>query len=69
MRREITVRGSYMYQRDVPHDVLMHVADGALSLGRLDVETFGLHSVAAAVSTAADRSGPHYVSVNPQFKE
>lgn len=68
MRREITVRGSYMYRRDVPHEVLMHVADGALSLDRLDVATFGLHSVAAAVSAAADRRGPHYVSVNPQLK-
>ena len=67
MRREITVRGSYMYPRDVPREVLMHVADGALSLDRLDVESFGLHSVAAAVSAAAGRSGPHYVSVNPQF--
>ncbi len=63
MRNDITVRGKWMYSRDVIPRLIQLVQTGQIDLNRYDITEFALNDAVAAVDHAATNSGPLRLTV------
>jgi alcohol dehydrogenase len=63
MRNDITVRGKWMYSRDVVGRMIRLVRAGLVDLSKYDVTEFALDDANEAVDHAASHSGPLRLTV------
>lgn len=65
LRKELTVRGSYMFPRNAPSELLRMIASGVLSLDAFGVHTFPLADINEAIAQAPSFRGLEYAVVVP----
>ncbi|MDF5730533.1 MAG: zinc-binding dehydrogenase [Rhizonema sp. PD38] len=65
MIQELTIRGAFMYPRQVPKDLLRMISTGTLNLNAIKTHVFPLDKVNDAVSKAATLRGLEYSIVVP----
>ena len=58
MRNNITIRGQWMYPRDAPSRLVSLIRAGLIKLDEMEVTTFALDDINAAVAHAAANGGP-----------
>ena len=66
MLAELTIRGAFMYPRQVPGELLKMVSAGTLDLKALQAHTFKLDDVEAAITKAATLKGFEYCVLAPE---
>jgi len=57
LRKELTIRGSYMYPRSAPSELLQLIGSGVLSLEAFQVHSFPLSAINEAIAQAASFRG------------
>jgi alcohol dehydrogenase len=57
LRKELTIRGSYMYPRSAPGELLQLIGSGVLSLEAFQVHSFPLSAINEAIAQAASFRG------------
>ena len=65
LRKELTLRGSYMFPRDAPSELLRMIASGVLSLDAFGVHAFPLADINEAIAQAPSFRGLEYAVVVP----
>ena len=63
MRNSITVRGQYMYPREVPGKLIGLIRSGLLSLNEFEVTSFELDRANDAVKHSTKEGGPFWLTV------
>ncbi len=65
MLRELTIRGAFMYPKQVPGELLRMVAAGTLNLNAIQTHVFKLDDIAEAIALAATLKGLDYCVLAP----
>ena len=65
LRKELTLRGSYMFPRDAPSELLRMIASGILSLDAFGIHVFALANINEAIAQAPSFRGLEYGVVVP----
>lgn len=65
MLAELTIRGSFMYPRHAPGDLLRLIEAGTLDLSAIGLHKFGLYNINEAIASAAKLKGLEYCVVVP----
>ena len=65
MLEQLTIKGSFMYPRHIPSELLKMISAGILDLDALQVNTFGLDKIEIAIDKASDSEGLEYCVLVP----
>ena len=65
MRKQLEIRGSWMFSQDVVGDLIRLVASGVVDLNKIKVHPFPLDQVNAAISKASNLKGLDWVILEP----
>lgn len=65
MLEQLTIKGSFMYSRQIPRKLLKMISAGILNLDAIQVNTFSLDEIETAISKASSSKGLEYCVVVP----
>ena len=65
MLEQLTIKGSFMYPRHIPGELLKMISAGILDLDAVQVNTFGLEEIETAIDKASDAKGLEYCVLVP----
>ena len=65
MLHELTIRGSFMYSRDVPGEIYRMISSGIVDLSPIQIHTFPLETINEAIARAAQLKGLEQCIVMP----
>lgn len=65
MLEQLTIKGSFMYPRHIPGELLKMISAGILNLDAIQVSTFSLDEITTAISEASTSKGLEYYVLIP----
>jgi alcohol dehydrogenase len=65
MLEELTIKGSFMYPRHIPGELLRMISTGILNLDAIQVSRFSLDEITTAISKASTSKGLEYCVLIP----
>ena len=65
MLEELTIKGSFMYPRHIPDELLKMISAGTLNLDPISVKIFSLDEIETAINQASSSKGLEYCVVVP----
>lgn len=65
MLEELTIKGSFMYPRHIPDELLKMIAGGTLNLDAINIKTFSLDEIETAIDKASSSKGLEYCVLVP----
>ena len=65
MLEQLTIKGSFMYPRHIPGELLKMISAGILDLDAIQINTFCLDEIETAIDKAADAKGLEYCVLVP----
>ena len=65
MLEQLTIKGSFMYPRHIPGELLRMVSAGILDLEAIQINTFDLNEIETAIASSADAKGLEYCVLVP----
>lgn len=65
MLEELTIKGSFMYPRHIPNELLKMIAGGTLNLDAINIKTFSLDEIETAIDKASSSKGLEYCVLVP----
>ncbi len=68
MLEQLTIKGSFMYPRHIPNELIKMIIAGSLNLDAINVKTFSLDEIELAINEASSSKGLEYCVVVPNLR-